>query len=182
MELYSKAMELYRTTGMTVDRIIADTGVPADGFKGYIHQWHKDDRREPLNQASAKYARAISSLRENPRDVSKAAAEFGLNPDVFRVYLKAHMPELAAARGMVRLSNGKLAKRPAYEKYREAINEYATTAEDLKSIARRHGIAYNSILGFVTRNCPAERESHQKLVDSVRGSATPETDNNEYLK
>ena len=78
VELYTKAMELYRTTAMTVDDIIAATGVPSDGFKGYLFQWHKDDRREPISVASSKYEAAILSLRENPRDITKVAAEFGL--------------------------------------------------------------------------------------------------------
>lgn len=182
VELYCEAMELYRTTSMTVDEIIASTGVPADGFKGYLFQWHRDDRREPISPASTKYAAAIHSLRENPRDITKVAAEFGLNADVFRVYLKSHEPSLAAMQGMVRLSNGNLVKCATYEKYREAIYEYATTTEDLKSIASRHGITYNSILGFVTRNCAAERESHRRLVEVESCRSLHQAENNESLK
>ena len=95
VELYSKAMELYRSTAMTVDEITAVTGVPTDGFKGYLFQWHKDDRREPASPASSKYAAAILSLKETPRDITKVASEFGLNADVFRKYLKTHEPQLA---------------------------------------------------------------------------------------
>lgn len=182
VELYSKALELYRKTSMSVDEIVASTGVPADGFKGYLYQWHKDDRRESITSSSSKYAPAIRSLRENPRDISKVAVEFGFNSDVFRSYLKLHEPGLAAMQGMVRLPNGNLVKRTTYEKYKEAINEYATTTEDLKSIASRHGITYNSILGFVTRNCAAERESHRRLVEVESCRSLHQAENNESLK
>ncbi len=182
VELYSKALELYHTTDMTVEEIIVATKVPADGFKGYLYQWHRTDRRPPINSASGKYAPAIRSLMENPRDITKVAAEFGLNPDVFRVYLKSHEPELANAQGMMRLPGGNLVKRASYEKYKDAIDEYATSAEDLKSIAARHGLAYNSIMGFVTRNCPAERESHQRLLETARNNPAHGSVDKESLK
>lgn len=186
VEKYAKALELYRTTGMTVDEIVAATGVPKGGFTGYLHQWHRGDKlmrrglewdgeSEPdlqgtkryLKSSAEKYAPAIESLRQNPRHVAEVAAEFGFNLEVFREYLKKHEPELYALHGMTRRADGKLVKRSSEEKYGAAIQEYATTAEPLKSIARRHGIVYNSIMGYVLRNCPNERESHRRLVEAA---------------
>lgn len=74
---------------------------------------------------------------------------------------------MVAEQGMTRRSNGKLVKRSSSEKYAQAIHEYATTAEPLKSIAQRHGIVYNSLCGYVTRNCPEERASHQRIVEKT---------------
>ncbi|MCM1348901.1 MAG: hypothetical protein NC338_05760 [Firmicutes bacterium] len=185
--LYAPALELYRTSSLTVDEIISRTGVPAAGFKGYLHQWHRGDKlrrrgygwdgesepdlqgtRHFLKSTAAKYAPAIASLKASPRNVAEVAAEFGLNPETFREYLKTHEPELAARRGMARQSNGKLVKRASAEKYAQAIHEYATTSESLKSIAQRHGFVYNSLCGYVTRNCPEERESHRKILEAER--------------
>ncbi len=182
--LYEPALQLYRDTSLTIDEIIERTGVPAAGFKGYLHQWHRgeklrrrgyewdgvsdpelQDTKHFLKSTSAKYAPAIASLKENPRPVAEVASEFGLNPEVFREYLKVHEPELAAQQGMKRRADGRLVKRSSAEKYAQAIHEYATTAESLKSIAQRHGFIYNSICGYVTRNCPDERESHRKIVE-----------------
>lgn len=164
--LYAAALELYRSTSMTIRDIAARTDVPMEGFKSYLNQWHRDATRGRYRKStSEKYAPAIESMRENPRSVAEVAAEFGLNPEVFREYLKVHEPALAAGQGVTRLADGRTVKRASYEKYKEAVHEFATTAEPLKSIAERHGFVYNSLLGYVLRNCPAERESHRKLVE-----------------
>lgn len=182
---YARALELYRTTGMTIAQIAEVTGVTRTGFGGYLHQWHRGDKllrrglewdgeSEPdlkgtphyLKSTACKYAPAIESLRRNPRDIAKVAVEYGLGPEVFRQYLRKHEPELYAMHGMTRRADGKLVKRSSEEKYGKAIQEYATTAEPLKSIARRHGIVYNSIMGYVIRNCPTEREMHRRLVEA----------------
>lgn len=184
VEKYAKALELFRATGMTIDEIVAATGVPKGGFSGYLHQWHRGDKlrrrgldwdgeSEPdllgtkrmLPSVADKYAPAIESLRKNPRHVAEVAAEYGFNAEVFREYLKHHEPELFALHGMTHRADGKLVKRSSEEKYGAAIQEYATTAEPLKSIARRHGIVYNSIMGYVLRNCHKEREKHKRLVE-----------------
>lgn len=145
---YAKALELFRTTGMIIGEIVAETGVTLSGFTGYLHQWHRgeklrrrgyewDGESEPvlhgtkhyLKSVAVKYAPAIASLRENPRPVAEVAAEFGHHPEVFRDYLKNHEPELYAMHGMTRRADGRLVKRSSEEKYGKAIHEYATTTE-----------------------------------------------------
>lgn len=69
-EQYAAAVELYRTTDMSVKAV------------------------------AAKYAEAIESLRQHPRPVSYVAREFGHHPEVFRSYLRKHEPELAAKLGL----------------------------------------------------------------------------------
>lgn len=183
---YAKALDLYRNSDMTIREIAKAAGVPYAGFRGYLHQWHRGEKllrrgydwdgvsepdlkgtRQYLRSTAGKYARAIQSLRDNPRHISEVAAEFGFNTDVFREYLQRHEPELAARQGMTRRADGKLVKRSSEEKYAKAIEEYASSAEPLKSIARRHGLVYNTLLGYIIRNCPAERESHSRLIHST---------------
>lgn len=190
IDLYRNALELYRTTGMSLEKIGESTGVSANGLRGYINQWHPGEKmrhrgyewdgvsipdlkntKRYKKSTFLKYKGAIESLRENPRHVAEVAEEFGLNPETFREYLKTHEPLLAKERGMMWKENGKLVKRSSYDKYKEAIKEYATTAEPLKKIAERHGIVYNSIFGFVMRNCPEERERHRQLVEKSSSSA-----------
>lgn len=192
VEQYAHALELYRTTPMTLVQIIDATGVPAAGFRSYLSQWRKADKmrhrgyqcdsdsdpdlnstRRYLKSTASKYAKAIESLSENPRPVAEVAAQFGFNPDIFREYLKTHCPDLAAQQGMTRLSDGRLVKKSSYEKYSAAIRDYATSAENLKDIALRHGLVYNSLLGFISRNCPEEREQHRRLVESA--TSNPQT-------
>lgn len=162
---YTAALALYRSTGLTIEEIASRTGVPAEGFRGYLRRWHADDIDKTTRRpAAAKYAPAIASLRARPRPVAAVAAEFGLNPEVFRSYLKAHEPALAQEQGMIRLPGGKTVKKNAYEKYRTAIDEYTTSDEALSTIARRHGLTYNSLLNFIRRNCPTAREMHLAAV------------------
>ena len=180
---YEAALELYRDSCLTIRDIVKTTGVPFAGFRGYLRQWHRGDilrRRgyewngdgEPdlkgtgqyLKSTAGKYEEAIRSLKANPRHVTEVAAEFGLNPDVFREYLHKHEPEIASAHGMVRRADGRLVKRSCEEKYSKAIEEYASSAEPLKSIAGRHGLVYNSFLAYILRNCPDARESHMRIL------------------
>lgn len=165
-QLYAAALKLYLATSKSISEIAAETGVPASGLRAYLKYWSADlaaNSRRPKAVAD-KYAAAIASLKAAPRPVAEVAADFSLNPDVFREYLKTHHPELAATQGMTRLADGKVVRRSSQAKYQAAISEYAASAEPLKSIALRHGINYNSLLGYVLRNCPQERESHKKMV------------------
>lgn len=170
---YAPALALYRNSGMTLEKIAEETGVTVEGFRGYVSQWHLDDRENrkgAVRSTRGKYQTAIDSLKAHPRPIAEAAAEFGFNPDVFRQYLKTHEPELASRQGMIKMADGKFVKRSSYVKYKEAIEEYATSAESLKTIAERRGLVYNSLMGFVNRNCPDERDRHQKVVEKLFGA------------
>lgn len=180
---YAQALELYRNTTLTMKEIVRRTGVPAEGFRFYLHKWHKDlvierlgissnvsghtdlrSARKRMKTVAAKYAEAIESLKNNPRPVAKVAAEYGFNPEVFRNYLHKHEPELARQQGMMKTANGKTVSRRSEEKYGEAVRLYGTTTESLKSIAARLGLTYNSVGGYIRRNYPEVMALHQNLL------------------
>ena len=106
---YEKALALYKNTSLTMKEIVSQTGVPAEAFRFYVHKWHKDlvcerlgikeeidentdlrKARKKMKTVAAKYEKAIESLRNNPRPVTKVAEEYGFNADVFRNYLHKH--------------------------------------------------------------------------------------------
>ena len=91
------------------------------------------------------------------------AKEFGFNPETFRDYLHKHEPDLAGQQGMSRTEEGKRLSRRSEEKYAEAIHLYETTTEDLKSIAKRLGLTYNSLGGYIRRNHPEAIERHKHI-------------------
>lgn len=180
---YAQALELYRNTTLTMKEIVRRTGVPAEGFRFYLHKWHKDlvierlgissnvsghtdlrKARKRMKTVAAKYEEAIKSLRMTPRPVAEVAAEFGLHPEVFRDYLHKHEPELARQQGMMKTANGKIVSRRSEEKYAEAVRLYGTTTEPLKSIAARLGLTYNSVGGYIRRNYPEVMALHQNLL------------------
>ena len=182
--LYAEALALYKNTALTMKEIVKRTGVPAEGFRAYLHKWHRElvlersgisgdvDASVDLRKAkcrmktvAAKYEAAIDSLRQNPRPVAQVATAFGFHPEVFRDYLHKHEPELAKQQGMVQTKGGRWVSRRSEEKYAEAIRLYETTTENLKSIARRLGLTYNSLGGYVRRNYPEVIERHQRLLE-----------------
>lgn len=170
---YAVALALYRDTALTMKEIVSRAGVPAEGFRAYLHKWHKElvweragmtgpvdehvnlrCERRRMKTVSAKYEEAIASLKRKPRPVAQVAAEFHLHPDTFRSYLHKHEPELAQCLGMTRTAGGKKVLRRSEEKYAEAVRLYATTGETLKSISGRLGLNWNSLGGYMRRNCP----------------------------
>lgn len=194
MKQYAQAVELYRTTGMTVPEIADLCQVSPGGLSQHLRFYHTDvlkqkrqkreKQQEAKQQASSqrdehvklrkkrvrnqtatlKYAKAIESMKLHPRPIAKVAEEFGLHPDTFRAYLHKHEPELARQQGMEKVRNGKRMSYRSREKYAEAIRLYETTPENLKSIAARLGITYNSIGGYIRRNYPEVIAAHQALL------------------
>lgn len=180
---YAGALALYKTTALTVKEIVRRTGVSKEGFRSYLHKWHRDlvlerfgvsgdvdghadlrSARRRMKPTAAKYKPAIESLRQSPRPVAKVAAEFGLNADIFRDYLRRHEPELVRHKGTVRMGNGKNVPPGHNEKYAEAIRLYATTGDGLRSITERLGLVYKTVDGFVRRNYPELIARHNELV------------------
>ena len=180
---YAEALKLYKDTALTVKDIVRQTGVTAEGFRAYLHKWHRDlvlerlgisgdvgenadlrGERRRVKTTAAKYAEAIDSLKRKPRPVAKVAAEFGFNPEVFRAYLRKHEPELALRHGRARMGNGRSVSRAGMEKYSEAVRLYATTKESMRSIAARLGLVYKTVDNFVRRNCPDVTARHNELL------------------
>lgn len=180
---YAEALALYRNTDLTMKDIVRKTRVPAEGFRFYLHKWHKTlvwehlgitghpsgqtDLRKAgrrMKTVAAKYAEAIKSLKENPRPSARVAAEFGFHPEVFRSYLHKHEPELAGQIGMTHNREGKLVSVRGEKKYSEAVRLYETTAESLKAISRRLGLTYNSVGGYIRRNRPDVIRRHRELL------------------
>ena len=194
-ERYRDAVRLYRNTAMTIKEIAEKLGLNPFAFTSYLQTWHREDvfarrgaeyregailsqTKQYKKPTAAKYAPAIERLRAENRPTSEIAAEFGLHPEVFRQYLKEHEPELHARQGMMRASNGRSVSRRSMEKYAEALHLFETTGEELKSIARRLGLNYNSLGGFIRRNFPElilrRRQSTEQCGgDETERSAVP---------
>lgn len=183
---YAEALELYRTTPLSARKIAKQTDVSLKGFYEYLQTWHLDlvclrkgiyyDEGTPVDWSSvrrynpataAKYADAIARLKEGGLTTAKVAAEFGLQPENFRQYLKEHEPELHASLGMRKTENGRMISPKSEEKYKEAIHLYETTPESLKSIARRFGLNYCSLGQFIKRHFP-ELVERRRLQEQER--------------
>lgn len=188
-ERYRDAVRLYRNTAMTIKEIAEKLGLNPFAFTSYLQTWHREDvfarrgaeyregailsqTKQYKKPTAAKYAPAIERLRAENRPTSEIAAEFGLHPEVFRQYLKEHEPELYARQGMMRASNGRSVSRRSMEKYAEALRLYETSGEELKSIARRLGLNYNSLGGFIRRNFPELILRRRQSTEQCSGDET----------
>lgn len=180
---YEEALQLYRTTPLSAREIARQTGVPVKGFYEYLQTWHKDlvckrkgipyeegisvdwsSVRKYNPATAAKYADAIIRLKEGGITIAKVAMEFGLHPECFRQYLKEHEQELHASLGMKKGENGKMVSPKSVERYKEAVHLYETTAESLKSIARRLGLNDCSLGQFIRRQFPELHEMRRKMM------------------
>lgn len=124
--------------------------------------------RNRTKRTSLKYQDAINSIKQNPRSIAQVANEFNLQPESFRQYLHKYEPELISIVGMGQNEQGKRTMCRSEKKYKKAIELYQTTTEDLKSIATRLGLVYNSIGGYIRRNYPDAITLHKKLIQEQK--------------
>lgn len=184
---YAEALALYRDTPMTMKAIVEKTGVSKEGFRFYLHKWHMplvlahsglpadtpegtDLRRARLKMKSvaAKYAGVIESLKQNPRPLKSAATEYGFDTEVLRQYVHKHEPELAHKIGLITHNSEHKALIRSVNKYKEALQRYASTTDSLRSIAVQFGLNYKSLSGFVYRNGLDAAAAHKALVNKKR--------------
>lgn len=169
-EKYAEALRLYKTTPMSARKIAMQTGVPVKGFYEYLQTWHRDlvSLRKGNTAAAAKYAEAISLLKEGGLTAAAVAARLGLHPDCLRRYLKEHEPELHASLGMKKSERGGVMAPHSMDKYSEALQAYATSAESIKSLARRYGLNDCAFGQFIRRQFPELHEKHKALVRQAK--------------
>lgn len=184
---YAEALHLYRTTPLSARKIARQTGLPVKGFYKYLQTWHMDlvcaRRNIPYEEGQSvdwsqvrkynpatkvKYADAIRRLKQSDLTTAAVAAEFGLQPECFRRYLKEHEPELYARQGMTKTENGRAVSRRSMAKYAEAIRLYGSTSGSLKSLARRFGVNECSLRDFIKRHFPEAVEGHRRAVERER--------------
>ena len=180
-EKYAEAVRLYRTGTMSAAQIAAKAQVPKKGFYEYMRRWHMDlicrrknipyEEGRPVdfskvrkyNPATrAKYADAIQKLKDTGLPTAQVAAEYDLQPEALRGYLKEHEPELYARQGMLTTDGGRAMSRRSMERYEEPVRLYATTPESLKSLARRFGLNDCALRGFIKRHFPESMEQHRQ--------------------
>ena len=165
---YAEALALYRDTTLTLKTIAAKAGISVSGLRSYLRTWHAGLAR-PQADTTDKYAGPVARLKAGGCSMESAAKAYGLNPETLRQHLRKHEPDLAARLGRTLNRDGKRVSRQSEEKYAEAIRLYETTTEPLNSIAARLGLVYNSLGGYVRRNCPDAIRKHEELARKSPG-------------
>ncbi len=151
---YAEALEIYKTTSISAAKIAAGLGLSKKGFYNYLNTWHRDLSANRKPMSTDKYSVAVERLQEGEISIAAAAAEFRLNPESLRQYLKKYVPQLHQELGRDKTADGKTFSSKAMEKYGEAIRLYQSTSESLNSIAKRLGLTASSLSQFIKRHFP----------------------------
>ncbi len=194
---YAGAVELLRTTDMTIKETAEACGVSFRGLRSHILYYHKDleEHREkkraeatrsekvrgkrtgawtihePTEEITQKYAEAVELYRTTSMHLEDIAAKFGLNKNSLRSHIRFWNPELIVERrGFeegTKLSDTKRYKKATVEKYAEAI-------EILKKDGNLSTSAVSKKLGLHSEVFRAYLREHDPELVRHRGMTTAE--------
>lgn len=172
---YREALELYRTTDMTVEAICARTKSSVRGFRSYIHRFHRDlllarhNLKASPEEASeirlnkgvgqrasthAKYREAIEacdSMEYIEFNVSEIARMFHLSPSALANQLRSHYPDIQERRERERSRSGiddnhHRGVTPGTERqYAEATEHLRESEDTIRQTAELYGVSYSGL-------------------------------------
>lgn len=172
---YREALELYRTTDMTVEAICARTKSSVRGFRSYIHRFHRDlllarhNLKASPEEASeirlnkgvgqrasthAKYREAIEacdSMEYIEFNVSEIARMFHLSPSALANQLRSHYPDIQERRERERSRSGIYDNHhrgvtPGTERqYAEATEHLRESEDTIRQTAELYGVSYSGL-------------------------------------
>ena len=178
-ELYTEAVEMYRTTDLTVPEIALKCGVMVHNFQTYLQRWCRSDievrrklRQEKLERqqqeraemgdrsrsamARQRYMPAVKLIEEGAT-YEEAAEKLGLNAENLYRWVKEYLPDVHRQEyqnQIVQLPEGTTCTKESWAKFGEAATAYCETDESMNSIARRFGLSPTSFCHFLARKFP----------------------------
>lgn len=175
-EKYSEAVNLYRTTDMSLSEISVKCGVSRSAFANYIQRAHRDlmYRRHGLEPSTAerklwsakgqkpatraKYREAVEACDSEEYidlNISQIARLFGLDGPGLANQLKTHYPEILKRREEVRQRRGiadnyrRGARAVTKEAYAEALQLLADTDMTIEEAADACGVSFNGLRQYM---------------------------------
>lgn len=76
-EKYREAIELYRTTGLSVREICARTGVPFTAFRSFLHSCHRELMFARYGMEVTPEEAAVTRLRKRSGQTAASRAKYG---------------------------------------------------------------------------------------------------------
>ncbi len=132
VEGYSRAIEMLKTSDITVMKAAAECGVPYSGLREHLSAYHKDlislreekrvevmtmraerkreqkeirsSRAKPCRKTSEKYAEALKLYATTSESIRSIANSLGLGYNAFCSYLRRNFPELTERHKAIRHS------------------------------------------------------------------------------
>ena len=186
--LYAEALEMYRTTELTVPEIALKCGVIAHSFQTYLQRWWRSDmavreklRRERLEEqrkereqvgtrsrtvlAIQKYTPALKLIEEGAT-YEEAAKTLGVDIDNLNRWVRSNHPDVHRREHqnqVVVLPNGRECAKTSWAMFGEAVEAYLNTDESINQIAKRFNLRPTSFGNFLRRKFPdaAERRRNK---------------------
>ena len=177
--LYAEALEMYRTTDLTVPEIALKCGVITHNFQCYLQRWCRSDmavreklRQEKLEQqrkereeignrsrtfkALKKYSPALKII-EDGATYEEAAERLGVDVGNLCWWVRNNHPEIhwqEHQNQIVWLPEGTSCRKSSWDRFGEAVHAYCETDESINEIARRFGLYPSSLRNFLVRKFP----------------------------
>lgn len=175
MACYGAALELYRTTDLSVKAICMQTGVSPGGFRSYIRRYHRElllarhgielspeeatkvRLRKKSGQTTATHAKYKEAIRACDDaayiefNVSQIARLFHLTPSALSNQLRNHFPEILERREKERWRLGvndnlhRGAKPWCKEQYAAAVEHLRTTDDTIKETADLYHLSHSGL-------------------------------------
>jgi len=172
---YREALELYRTTGLSIKAICERTGTPFGAFRAYIFRYYRElmfarngiemspgeaattRLRGPCGQSSitrAKYKEAILACDDMAYieyNVSQIARIFHLHPSALGHQLQIHYPEILERREKERHRLGindnlhRGMKSWCGEQYAGAVEHLRNSDDTIRETAARYNLSYSGL-------------------------------------
>lgn len=172
---YGAALELYRSTGLSVKEICEQTGTGLMGFRSYLQRYHRDlmfarhgvtvapevaastRMWKPKGQtpaAHAKYREAVMACDDAAYieyNVSQIAHMFGLSPTGLGNQLRNHFPWIIERRERLRSRLGladnlpRGARRWCEEQYAEAVEHLRAIDDTVEQTAELFGLSFTGL-------------------------------------
>lgn len=178
-ELYTEAVEMYRTTDLTVPEIALKCGVMAHNFQTYLQRWCRSDievrrklRQEKVERqeqeraemgdrsrsarARQRYMPAVKLIEEGAT-YEEAAEKLGLSAENLYRWVREYLPEIHRQEHqnqIVQLPEGTTCTKKSWALFGEAATVFCETDESMNSIARRFGLSPTSFSHFLARKFP----------------------------
>lgn len=174
-ERYRPALELYRSSDLTVKEICEMTGTSVSAFRAYLRRCHRelmfarygiDVSRENAESARLRHTRgqtpaahlkyrdavaACDDIRYIEYNVSQIARLFGLDPTALGNQLRNHYPEIMERREKERRRLGindnlhRGAKAWCTEQYADAVEHLRTSDDTIRQTAELFNISYSGL-------------------------------------
>ena len=209
-EEYSKAVEVLKTTDMTIKEAAEYCNVSFSGLREHLTYYHPEivnnrrfqrqeavgqktrgmrngiwTKHEPSQATIAKYQPAIEMYQNTSLDIETIVLNTNVSLAGFRFYLRNWYPELMVERRGysqdTKLSETKRYKKSTADKYAKAIAKLQQTDLSTNAIAEEFGLSPNPFRVYVKEHYP-ELATAKGMIQTANGKKVSKRSSDKYAE